>query len=63
MSDEKKAYTFKGAAEAYGVSQDVIRAHVEKGNLIARYPSTRPVIAAAELEEWFNSLPSERPTA
>jgi hypothetical protein len=63
MTEEKLGYTIKGAAEAYSVSQDVIRAHIEKGNLIARYPSSRPVIAAAELEEWFQSLPSERPAA
>lgn len=56
----KLAYTIKEAAQAYGVSQDVIRAHIAKGDLIARYPSTRPVIASDELDQWFQSLPTER---
>ncbi|WP_172512201.1 helix-turn-helix domain-containing protein [Glutamicibacter mishrai] len=69
MSDEltccschvpKKAYTVQEAAESYGVGVDTIRAHIKLGNLIARYPSSRPVIASDELRDWFNSLPEER---
>lgn len=56
---EKAAYTIPQAAEAYGVSHNVIRAHIKAGNLIARYPTSRPVIGAEELDAWFQALPSE----
>lgn len=58
--DPKKAYTIQEAAEAYGVGVDTLRAHIKLGNLAARYPSSRPVIATEELKNWFNSLPEER---
>jgi len=58
MSD-KKAYTVQEAASTYGVSADVIRAHIKAGSLAARYPTSRPVIGADELDNWFNALPSE----
>ena len=60
MSD-KKAYTIQEAAAAYGTSADVIRAHIKHGNLAARYPTSRPIIDAAELDAWFQALPSEAP--
>ncbi|UYB35519.1 helix-turn-helix domain-containing protein [Arthrobacter koreensis] len=56
---EKKAYTVQEAAAAYGVSADVIRAHIKAGNLAARYPTSRPILGAIELQEWFEALPSE----
>lgn len=57
--DHKQAYTVQEAGAAYGTSPDVIRAHIKSGNLVARYPSSRPVIGADELKNWFNSLPTE----
>ena len=56
---EKRAYTVQEAAAAYGVSADVIRAHIRAGSLAARYPTSRPVLGAQELEDWFNALPSQ----
>lgn len=58
MSD-KAAFTVQEAAKSYGVSADVIRAHIKHGNLIARYPTSRPIIGAEELAAWFAALPSE----
>ena len=58
---DKKAYTIAGAAEAYGVSTDTLRSHIKAGNLAVKYPSSKPVIAADELEAWFEALPSEAP--
>lgn len=58
-TDAKKAYTVQEAAAAYGVSADVIRAHIRAGSLAARYPTSRPVLGAEELEAWFNALPSQ----
>lgn len=55
------AYTVQEAAAAYGVSADVIRAHIKLGKLVARYPTSRPIIGAEELDDWFESLPSEAP--
>lgn len=55
----KKAYTVQEAAKAYGVSLDTIRANIKAGNIIARYPTSRPVISAKEMDAWFDSLPSE----
>lgn len=60
MSD-KKAFTIQEAAAAYGVSADVVRAHIKRGELAARYPTSRPIIDAAELDNWFNALPSTPP--
>ena len=59
MTTEKKAYTVQEAAAAYGVSADVIRAHIRHGRLVARYPTSRPIVGADELEDWFLSLPTE----
>lgn len=55
----QQAYTVQQAAAAYGVSADVIRAHIKAGSLAARYPTSRPIIGAKELEAWFEALPSE----
>lgn len=57
----KLAFTVQEAAAAYGVSADVIRAHIRHGNLAARYPTSRPIIDAAELAAWFQALPSDAP--
>lgn len=57
--DPKKAYTVQEAAATYGVSMDTIRANIKADNLVARYPTSRPVIGADELQDWFKSLPTE----
>lgn len=58
---EKKAYNVQSAAKEYDVSTDIIRAAIKRGDLDARYPSSRPIISAEELEKWFSALPSEAP--
>ncbi|MHA7303691.1 hypothetical protein ACX80E_00345 [Arthrobacter sp. TMN-49] len=58
---EKLAYTVQDAAATYGVSADVIRAHIRAGKLVARYPTSRPIIGADELKNWFESLLSGAP--
>ncbi len=57
----KLAFTVQEAAAAYGVSADVIRAHIKAGRLVARYPTSRPIIGAEELKDWFEALPSGAP--
>lgn len=51
------AYTVQEAAAAYGISLDTVRGNIKAGNLVARYPTSRPVIGADELKSWFNALP------
>ena len=58
---ERIAYTLAEAATVVGVSTDTLRAHIKAGNLAVKYPSSKPVIAADELDAWFNALPSEAP--
>lgn len=57
----KKAYTVQSAAKTWDVSMDTIRAAIKRGDLIAKYPTSRPVISTAEMEAWFDSLPTEPP--
>lgn len=60
MSSNPIAYTIPGAAEASGVSPDVIRRAIRAGNLTARYPTSRPVVLADDLRAWLASTPTER---
>jgi hypothetical protein len=59
---ERKAYTLAEAAAVCGVGITVIKEAADRGELIKRYPTSRPVILADELEAWLRSLPSERRT-
>ena len=54
------AYTIKDAATAAGVSQDVIRRAIRSGDLVANYPTSRPVILRTELEAWIAATPTEK---
>lgn len=49
------------AAEATGVSVEIIRRAIEKGDLVPRYPSARPVLMTEEVRDWVDSRPTERP--
>jgi len=59
LDKRKIAYTYEEAAEAVGVSVRSIRRLVANGDLCPRYPTSKPVILATELEDWAESLPSE----
>ena len=58
MTIEKRAYTIQEAAAAFGVSADVIRAHIKAGKLVALHPTSRPINGAEELRDWFEALSS-----
>ena len=60
-NETKHAFTVQEAAKSYGVSTDTIRAAIKRGDLSAKYPTSRPVISAEELRAWFDGLPSEAP--
>lgn len=59
LDTAKKAYTFAEAAEACGVSIDIIRRAVRNNDMIARYPTSRPVILNAELDAWLEALKTD----
>lgn len=58
---ERKAYTLPEAALVAGVSLTVIKDAADSGDLVKRYPTSRPVILASELDDWLKSRPTEKP--
>jgi hypothetical protein len=62
MSDAL-AYDVSEAARVAGVSVDTLRRAMKKGDLSARYPTSKPVILRTELEAWLLSTPSEKRSA
>jgi len=54
--------SYEDAAAVVGVSVDVIRRAVRAGDLVPRYPTSRPVLLRRDLEEWVESAPTERPS-
>ena len=57
---ERIAYTLPEAAVVAGVGITVIKEACDRGDLIKRYPTSRPVIRVADLEAWMENLPTER---
>lgn len=53
------AVSLDEAASMAGVSLSVIKRAVRAGDLVARYPSARPVILVDELIKWLSSCPTE----
>lgn len=61
LEQGRLAYTYQEAAAAVGVSVDIIRRAVARGDLVPRYPSSRPVLPASEMQAWLEHLPTEPP--
>jgi hypothetical protein len=59
--DAKKAYTIPEAAKVASVGESTLKAATDRGDLPKRYPSSRPVILASDLDKWLESLPTESP--
>ena len=55
----KLAYTYPEASAAVGVSVRTLQRVVERGDIAVKYIGSKPVIQAAELGAWLDSLPSE----
>jgi len=49
------------AAAACGVGRDLLYAAHKRGDLVFRYPTSRPVIEVHELQRWLKSRPTESP--
>lgn len=54
------AYTIETASKASHIGQDRIREAIRLGDLIAHYVGTKAIIRAADLDDWIETLPTER---
>ena len=58
LSAPKVAYNVQEAAKEVGLSTTAIRAAIRTGHLVAKYPTSRPLILAEDLAAWVGSAPS-----
>jgi hypothetical protein len=56
----KVAYDMKGAVEATSIGETRIKEALGRGDLIGHYNGSKLVIRAADLDDWIQSLPTER---
>jgi hypothetical protein len=54
----KLAYTVQNLAVAVDVSESTIRRAIDKGELTASYPTSRPIITRESAQTWLESLPN-----
>lgn len=54
------SYNMSGAVAATGIGETTIKNAIASGDLIAHYVGVKTVIRAADLDEWIQSLPTER---
>lgn len=54
------SYHMAGAVAASGIGETSIKKAIANGDLIAHYVGTKLVIRAVDLDEWIESLPTER---
>ena len=57
------SYNMAGAIAASGIGESTIKAALKSGDLIGHYVGVKLVIRAADLDEWIQSLPTERTPA
>ncbi len=60
---ERYSVTVKEASAITGISADVLRAHIKKGNLPAARPSTAMVIVLEDLKAFVEEMKSNLPDA
>lgn len=54
------SYNMAGAVAATGIGETTIKTAIRNNELIAHYVGNRLVIRAADLDDWIQSLPTER---
>lgn len=54
------SYNMAGAISATGIGETTIKAAIRDNELIAHYVGNKLVIRAADLDDWIQSLPTER---
>lgn len=57
------AYDVAAAAALVGLSYDSLNKAIKDGDLVAKYPNSKPLIGREELKRWFDALPDEKPAA
>lgn len=57
----KRGFSLDEAAVAYAVSKRRLQQAIDEHKLVAHYNGNRPVLHIDELDEWFLSLPTEKP--
>lgn len=57
------SYNLAGAMAATGVGETTIKTAIANDDLVAHYVGTKLIIRAADLDDWIQSLPTERKTA
>lgn len=55
------AMSVRAAADFIGVSRTELYEAIKRGDLIARYPTTKAVIETDELIAWLRSRPTQSP--
>lgn len=55
------SYNVAGAVKATGIGDTTIRQAIAENELVAHYVGNKPVILAADLADWIESLPTESP--
>ncbi|WP_053387666.1 hypothetical protein [Leucobacter japonicus] len=55
------SYSVKGAAEATGVSEPLVRQAIKDGDVVVRYWNSKQLIEHDELKRLVQSLPTEKP--
>lgn len=53
------SYNITTAAQATGMSDATLRAAIARGDLIAHYPTVRPLILAEDLRAWIAAAPTD----
>lgn len=53
------ALSIPEAAAMIGVSSTALRRLIDAGEIIPRYPNSRPVVPVAELQAWLDRAPTE----
>ena len=54
------SYNMAGAVAACGISESTIKAAIANDQLVAHYVGRKLVIRAVDLDDWIQSLPTER---
>lgn len=54
------SYNMAGAVAATGISEATIKAAIAADELVAHFVGAKRVIRAADLDDWIQSLPTER---
>jgi hypothetical protein len=55
----KLAYNITEAAAEVGLSERALKDAIRENKLHAKYYNTKPLVSHADLEAWYESLPSE----